>query len=51
MATVASYNITISQLTKQVSILKVESKQIFDEFNQLVSQMEAFITQQPPSMT
>jgi len=42
---VASQNMPISQLTEQVSAIKMENKEIMDCFNKWAAQMEAFMTQ------
>jgi len=36
---------TISQLTEQVTQIKLENEQILDQFDQLAAQMEAFMSQ------
>jgi len=45
---VALHNTTISQLTKQISIIKMENKQILNQFDHLASQMETFLNFQTP---
>jgi len=51
VATVTSQNTTISQLTEQVSIIKMENKQIMDCFDLLASQMDAFMNSQATQPT
>jgi len=43
---VASQNLAFSQLTEQVSQIKLENKQLLDCFNWLSAQMEAFMSNQ-----
>jgi len=42
--TVASQNSAISQLTEQVSQIKLENKQLLDKFNRLADRMEQFFS-------
>jgi len=40
MTTIASQNSAISQLTEQVSQIKMENKQLLDKFDRLADRME-----------
>jgi len=51
MTTVVSQNSVISQLTEQVSQIKMESKQLLDQFDWLAAQMEQFISTQTSQST
>jgi len=46
---VVSQNLAISQLTKQVSQIKMENKQIMEQFDRLAAQMEVFLNSQTPT--
>jgi len=42
--TINSQNSTISQLTEQVSQIKMENKQLIDQFDRLTERMENFFS-------
>jgi len=50
-STVMSQQTSISQLTEQISAIKVENKQIIDHFDNLAAQLEAFMNNQQPQTT